>query len=86
MNVRCYLREYRERQDVGLRTFAERLNINAGRLSELERGQAFPHDDLIPRLEEAYAHPVSEWYDWRGPLVVVEMDERKPAARTAAAA
>lgn len=88
MRARCHLREFRERQDVGIRTLAKRVTLKSGKpmnhgvLSQIERGQLLPPDELISQLEELYGHPMTEWYDWHGPFVAVGMDEHKPGQGT----
>ena len=72
MRVRCHLREIRGRR--ALRDLAEDARINRGTLSLIERGRLLPADKQIESLERAYGRPIGEWYDWRGPLVPVEMD------------
>jgi DNA-binding XRE family transcriptional regulator len=76
VRLRCRLREFRAEKS--LRDLAAEIGVNHGRLSEIENGQRLPPDELIPTLEQAYGRPLSDWYDWRGPLLVVEMDDQEP--------
>lgn len=74
MRVRCFLREIRGSRS--LREIATAADVNAGNLSRIELGSAFPKDDEIPRLEVAYGAEVSEWYPGRVLLALeVEDDE-----------
>lgn len=75
MRLRCRLRELRGNRS--LRDVEEATKVNRGDLSRIELGRQVPTDEQMEALEPVYG-PMTGWWDWRGPLVVMEMDE--PAA------
>jgi transcriptional regulator with XRE-family HTH domain len=78
MHLRCRLREFRGRRT--LREVAAVSGLPVSLLSQLERGRMVPTDAEIRQLEPAYGRLLRDWYDWRGPLLVVDMDEEEEAA------
>jgi transcriptional regulator with XRE-family HTH domain len=56
-----YVREWRERQNLGLREVARKADISPTYLSQIERGeQRWPTEDVLMRLANAVAHDPSE--------------------------
>lgn len=74
MRVRCGLREIREAKKRGLRELALEIGVNPGTLSQIERGERLPDDELIPALEEAYGAPAVEWYPPSPAVLVVAIE------------
>jgi transcriptional regulator with XRE-family HTH domain len=82
MRLRCRLRELRGRRSLSKMAAATEeggKRIFAGVLSLIERGRMLPADDQLEAIAAAYGEDIESWYDWRGPLVAVEMDDRERA-------
>lgn len=73
MHLRCHLRSIRGKRKVA--EIAEASGVAQPYLSQIEGGRLLPRDSWIKGMEDAYGEPLTAWYDWRGPLVPVEMDE-----------
>jgi transcriptional regulator with XRE-family HTH domain len=61
------LHELRNRADLSLRELAEKVNISAPFLSDIELGRRFPSDEILAKLASALNEPVQDLkqYDTR---------------------
>lgn len=75
MRIACRLRELREALELSLRDVEEASGVNRGSLSAIETGHALPLDEWIPKLEDVYGAPVTDWYS-PAVLLVLEYPER----------
>jgi transcriptional regulator with XRE-family HTH domain len=71
VRVPCFLRQIRGARPI--RDVEADCGISRGYLSLYERGRAFPSDDQVPLLEEAYGAPAPEWYP-PAVLLLIERD------------
>lgn len=77
MRLRCRLREIRGRRP--LKHLADESGVARATLNLIENGRQLPKDEQVEAIERAYGVPLAEFYDWRGPLLVVDMDENETA-------
>lgn len=77
MRLPCLLRDIRGERK--LAEIASTAGVNPGELSKIETGQQLPKDKWIPALEAAYGVSVAEWYEWHGPYLLAESDEKAAA-------
>lgn len=62
MRVPCHLKDYREQSGRTQRQLATASGVASGTLSMIETGRMLPKEEHIPGLEQAYGHPIHEWY------------------------
>lgn len=65
-----HLRELRDQHDISLRELAQRLNISATFVSDIELGKRYPSDDVLTDMSKVFQVSLSELksYDTRPPV------------------
>ncbi len=53
MTIGSQIREAREKQGISLRGFAKRLKVSAPFLSDVERGNRYPSDEILEKFAKA---------------------------------